>query len=817
MAALVLRWTGDWIAAALAGVLYAFAPVQIASAAWLHVLATFCLPLALLAFDRLVSPGRAWGAAALLWAVLAWQVTIGVYMSVFAVGLVLVYAATHLAAVGAPRPWRRLGLGALAAVAVVPVLVPLVTPYLAASPLAHDAFDRGALLSRQGASLFSLDPLATPAELGRRLMRLLGIVREAPAAGAPPLAVDVGRPALALAVLGLLVAAGPSRRERARVLALGACLLVGVALALGPGFLPTPLGTIPLPLVLLTELPVVGGLRTPERWMLVALVAAAALAGLALARLLRDRPAWLRLALAAAVVALVHADAGAPAMRAIPPLRKTTAVDRLLAASGGTPLLEWPIVAPLEVAARRTLESVRHWQPTTTCFTSVYPPLWFEVAERMMGVGRAEEFAPLIERLGIGWILVHRGELPLPPAFAAAAGARLVDEDAERTLWARDGGRDVRAEIGRLDRSWDGTSRAPLAPQARRADLVLDLPAAVAAGGQVEIVAHVTNRGPERWPATGAPGPGLVRLRVGWRTSAGDPVPTLRDPRRLAVLARVPARWQAPLRARNTIPDRDVALGPDVGPGERRTVRLATRAPAAAGDYRLVAALGQNGDALELTDGTRERVVALRVIGPASRPAAVHVDHGAGPLHAGEGPEREVEGVDRLERAPRPGTERVEPRDPRKARGDRGERIRGERQRIAMVHHPADAARLPLLDREPDRPYRFRGERRRADRGDPRRRPPHHHHGARGHVLREPAARQRPRVLAGEARGERQAAPGRNREDDDHHRRQDEPRPRARQAGGERGGSRAEDDGERREAREEVAREDDRGREQRRP
>src|SRR5437667_259355 len=73
-----LRWTDDALAGAVAGALYAFAPLRLTYWPWLHVLVTFCFPLLLLAIE-----GVLWGRAAsgVLWlaALIVWQVVLTVY------------------------------------------------------------------------------------------------------------------------------------------------------------------------------------------------------------------------------------------------------------------------------------------------------------------------------------------------------------------------------------------------------------------------------------------------------------------------------------------------------------------------------------------------------------------------------------------------------------------------------------------------------------------------------------------------------------------------------------------------------------------
>jgi hypothetical protein len=594
MAALVVRWTGDWAAGTAAGVVYAFAPTQIASGAWLHVLATFCFPVLLLALEMvLVGPPRA--GAWLLAATLAWQMTLGVYGTIFAAVLCVVFGGAYLIALGRPRPWRRVWVAALAAAATLPVLAAMAYPYVVASPLAGGTYDLGGKLARQGMSLFPLNPLDGLLAIGRRLGRVTGVLREAPGHAGLPLAVDGGRPALVLATLGVWYALrGTTRVERSRGAALAAVILAGFLLALGPGFIATPLGAIPLPLVWIDDLPLVGGLRTPERYVLVSLVGLAAAAGLGLAALLRGRPPWLRVGAAALVVGLVRLDSGPIEARPVPPFGEAPPAYRTLRDRGdGTPVLEWPILTPAHVAARHTLEASWHWQPTTLCFTSVYPPAWWEFVETMRDASTPASFAAALDGAGIRWILVHRREATLEPALVAAAGARLVAEDGDDLLFARPAGRDERPRLAALE-ALRRTSARALVERALEADLDLETPRTTAAGEPTTLRIHVVNRGDVAWPASGAAG-GAIRVRAGWRRLDGRPLLTLTDPGHLTLLASLPRHWRDTLEERYRVADVEVGIEGPVGPGEARDVTVETRAPLAPARYRLVAAVGRTG------------------------------------------------------------------------------------------------------------------------------------------------------------------------------------------------------------------------------
>jgi len=594
MALLVLRWTGDTLAAAVAGAIYAFAPLRLTYWPWMHVLVTFCFPLLLLAVEKVLW-GRGVSGVLLLSLLAISQVLLTVYGAVHAALTVVVFTAAYVIGLGRPRPWRRVALLPLAAAATLPPLVILFDVYGSAVALP----DLGATLVRQTASIFWLDPLASLPQLGVRLARVAGIVRHAPPGGAV-LPLDAGRPALVLGAIGIwaLLRAG-GRRERGRALGLGAVIVVGLALAVGPGFVPVPFGAIPLPLVWLSELPVFRGLRTPERYVLVALVGLAAAAGVGFARLLRGRSPLARVAGVAIVLALLRWDAGPFPLQPVPPIDLRSEVVRTLETrGGGAPVLDWPVLLPPDVAGRRTLEAASHWQPTTACFTGTYPLPWLAFAEEMTGARTPAAFAAIVDRAGIGWILVHKGEWALPADFVTAAGATLVQEDASHALYARPGGEDRRARPAR---------RQEIPP----VRLALDLPRTVRPGGSVEASVEITNPTSTAWPGAGH----LVRVRTGWRTAEGEGLLAVTNPAQLALLARLPSHWARALRSYDVVPDHEVALERELDAGDRTRIAVTATAPGAAGRYRFVARLvAAAGVPLSLADGAVEGATEVDVV-----------------------------------------------------------------------------------------------------------------------------------------------------------------------------------------------------------
>src|SRR6185369_816844 len=125
---LVRAWTGSWLAAATAGVLYAFSPFRADYLAALHMEAAWLLPLVVLAMERVASGARIGWTLALA-VTLALQVLSSYYLgyaSAIAVGVLLLAVALD------PRSRPRLArlVAAIGAAGVVVVVCSL--PYLRA-------------------------------------------------------------------------------------------------------------------------------------------------------------------------------------------------------------------------------------------------------------------------------------------------------------------------------------------------------------------------------------------------------------------------------------------------------------------------------------------------------------------------------------------------------------------------------------------------------------------------------------------------------------------------------------------------------------
>lgn len=565
MAALLLRLSeGDRAAAAVGGVLFAFTPYQMAAMGmWLHVTAVFCLPLIVLAIDRLLDGDRR--APALLGSVALVQVALGVYGTVFAFLTGVAYLGGRLL-IGRAR--LRPAALVLAGVSVLPaaaLALGIAGRYAAVAPhgarLDLTTAIRNNIVDQQEL----LDPLDGPRGLATRLGRLLGITVQR--RSFPP---HAGRPALVLALVAVgawllgrdRTACGPSA-------GLAAITMTGLGLALGPGFLRLGDLVLPLPILWLDQVPFFGHLRGAERFMSVAAVGLTAFAALGLHALLKGRSRPLRLAGSTLVIVLARFDAGAMPFGDLPTVR-TTPAEILSREGDGSPVLELPPLGLGDRLGAALLLAAKHRQPTTLCLTGVYPPAWRALFLR---VGVPPDSAQLLQVLGEGgfrWLMIHKGLGFDAIIDVAAPIGRLRYEDESVVLFERG------SEWRDTGRSAEGPAR----PATLRLTPVVPTPRA---GSLTPVRTEVT------LPETAGDGSALA-LTLRWKDEAGKPVLHEDEPIRAARRRALPVRWQRALEPLRVLPAETFPVPRGGGSGVYSGVLLAST-PRAPGRYVLEARL----------------------------------------------------------------------------------------------------------------------------------------------------------------------------------------------------------------------------------
>ncbi|MCY3842511.1 MAG: hypothetical protein OXH69_03105 [Acidobacteria bacterium] len=392
---LVVAWTGDPWAGVLAGAVLAFSTAMLTRLAHLQALHLYALPLALLAFDRLVRRGRSGDACRVGLCVLCAALTSG-YLAVFvtvALGSALLARAAELRGRHGARVLARL---AACAVVTLAVLLVSLSPYLAvqgARPLAPDAPDVGTAL---------LSYLSTAANLHYRwwshaIYQLRG-----------PL--FPGTIALVLAGLALAARGVAPPGVRRTLMAVAA---VGGLLSLGPltpvyewaYFLIPPLQT----------------LRAPARFGILVVFSIATLAGLGLAALRARWPASrARSVVTAGALAAVTVECLAAPL-SYRPIEYGAPIHRALRTVGPGALLELPIHSGgggSHPNAWYLLASTEHWRPLIAGYGNGRPVGYDDLA-RVLSTFPSTLAVARLQALGVPWVLVHTSRHPQPGEMLA--------------------------------------------------------------------------------------------------------------------------------------------------------------------------------------------------------------------------------------------------------------------------------------------------------------------------------------------------------------------------------------------------------------
>ena len=358
MYVLVVAWTGDHWGGLLAGALLAFSTPMLTRLPHLQALHFYWLPLACLAFDRLVTRGRTRDAAWVGACVLGAALTSG-YLAVF-----VTFALGGALLTCAPRWWRRDGgrvlvrLAAAAAVTLA-VLFVLLRPYQELQlrrPLTAEADSIAAALESYVSSAANVHHAVWSQPFFDRAPGILfpGVV------------------ALVLAG-GVLV----SRRRVAPVgtrRMLVGIATVGVVLSLG--------SLTPIYVWAYQVVPPLQGLRAPNRFGILALFALAALAGIGLSALRqRVAPRWRTVGslglLVLATLESLHVPMAYTSFEWNPPIYES------LAAAEPGPVVELPLYSgdTFHQNARYLLASTIHWRPLVNGFGGFRPARYNEMSQ----------------------------------------------------------------------------------------------------------------------------------------------------------------------------------------------------------------------------------------------------------------------------------------------------------------------------------------------------------------------------------------------------------------------------------------------------
>ena len=405
--ALVIHWTGDRLAALVAGAAFTFNTQSLVRLEHLQAAHAYGVPLALLAADRLLVSGerrQAW------W--LAMWMTAMAYSS----GYLVVFTTVALAALVAvrapqwiPQAGRVLGALAMAAIVTGLAVLPIYLTYR------RVAIEQRMTRTLDGVAQFSatIDGyLASYSRLHHWLWNA-GAPREFPDAYFPGLVV------VALAAVGL-AALADARRRPAVLTALAFCA-IGCVLSLGT--------RTPVYGWLYAVFPPMAALRAAARFGVLFLLGAAVLSGIGLAWLRARVGGRAGAALASAALLVVTLEA----------LRAPIAYSRfegipgmysLLAREPGpVVLVEAPFYRPEVVFmnAEYVLNSTAHWRPLMNGYSGYTPATYRELAVRFQDFPHPDAVAAMREA-GATHLMVH------PRKFDAAADETLAAVLANPTL-----------------------------------------------------------------------------------------------------------------------------------------------------------------------------------------------------------------------------------------------------------------------------------------------------------------------------------------------------------------------------------------------
>ena len=382
IALLVRRLTGHTGAAILAGIVFAFPPYRIDHYAHLQLQQTQFIPLALLAFHRLLDTGRLRDGV-LLGVFVACQMLSCMYYGIFLVPYMAVVCGTMLIARRAMPRERLIALVAAVAIAMV-VMIPTARAYLAAREVVGER-GRADVADSSATWRNYLAPPEVNAVYGKVFARFMQ----------PERRLFPGFVAVALAIVGLWPPLNAIR------LAYGLGLLLAFDVSLGVnGLLYPALYDYFLPFK---------ALRVPARMGLMVGFSLAILAGYGGARIAgRFGSAWARRAVVGALGALMLVEyASKPIELWKAPLSPPQAYADILRDRGDSPtavLFEFPI-GLIEDAAY-SYYSTFHWQWLVNGYSGFFPPSYRRLVSAMPDFPD-EPSMDAIRSHGVRYLVIH--------------------------------------------------------------------------------------------------------------------------------------------------------------------------------------------------------------------------------------------------------------------------------------------------------------------------------------------------------------------------------------------------------------------------
>jgi hypothetical protein len=397
MSLVVTRWTGDWAAGLVSGILFAFNAHTLTRLPHMQAQHVEFIPLTLYALDALLTrPSWRRAARLALWFTL--QALTSVYL------LVMMAFAMAAGAAARPETWTGRFKAIAAAVAIAAglsavALAPFLLPYW------RVYHDQGLTRSIEDATFFAAtwqNYLSTPSRLHYAWMG------DRWWSYSPALFPGF----VGLALVALALARGAFRDGRVRMcLAVGA---VGVLLSFG--------GKLPGYATLYNVLPLLHSIRMTSRLGYLGIVAVAAVAGFGVVELRRLTPprAWTAVAVAVAVLATVEPFAAPLELARFEGIPQI--YDRLRSDPNALVVeLPFPNRNTVSLNAAYLLNSTRHWRPLVNGYSGFVPLSYEQHFEQLAGFPDQKAIDALA-RLGVTHVFVH---LEAFGASAVQIGERL--------------------------------------------------------------------------------------------------------------------------------------------------------------------------------------------------------------------------------------------------------------------------------------------------------------------------------------------------------------------------------------------------------
>ena len=443
--ALVRTWTGDRRAGLLAGALFAFSTVFLTRVAHLQALHAHWLPLAFLAFHRLLTHRRARDAAWLGSCVLGAALTSGylVIFVCFALGAAALARAREFRGRDGVRLLLRL---AVAATATLAVLFVVLRPYVRAGHQRPPVVEADEMTTALSSYLASAATLHYESWSG-------SYYHSAPGTLFP------GVVTLALAGVAVLRRRSAAPRGTRRML----LAVAGIGCLMSLGSL-TPAYAWAYDLV-----PPLRGLRAIHRFGVLVVFALAVLAGIGFSELAKPAAARRRTLVLVVLLALATGESF-HRVRSWPRFDYAGRVHRYLAASSWPgAVVELPIYRRHEFHrnARYLLASTAHWRPLVNGFGGFSPPDFDETA-RLAGMFPSVLAVAWLQELGVGYVVVHTDRYPDANRFRQALDR--LDRRRDLVLEIADGATRLYRIRGEQSRSVAALNPAPVLSRLRFVD-----------------------------------------------------------------------------------------------------------------------------------------------------------------------------------------------------------------------------------------------------------------------------------------------------------------------------------------------------------